>query len=65
MSDKDNNIETVQFEKHDSPTIHFNMDHQECGKLFKKDGLLHFEGDVDKSAQVLFEEVCRMYNNER
>jgi hypothetical protein len=43
--------------------IVFNIqDNEAIGKLFKKDGLLCFEGDLDKSAEVLFKYVCEMFN---
>lgn len=32
----------------------------EIGKLYLKDGKLHFTGDVDKSAQIFIDEVNRL-----
>lgn len=34
----------------------------ECGRLFMKDEKLHFEGDVDKSAEVFFDSVKHLFN---
>lgn len=43
--------------------IVFNIgDNKAIGKLFKKDGKLCFDGDVNSSAQVLFNLVCDMFN---
>jgi len=35
---------------------------KEIGRLFPKDGKLHFEGDADESAVVFFDAVIRLYN---
>ena len=32
------------------------------GRFFEKDGKLHFEGDVDKSAEIFVREVIRLFN---
>lgn len=43
-----------------------NMDsNKKHGRLFQKDGKLHFEGDVDKPAQVLFDNVCDKWNKQK
>ena len=34
------------------------------GKLYEKDGKLHFEGDVDKSARVFFEHLISVNGSE-
>ena len=34
----------------------------EVGRFFEKDGKLHFEGDVDKSAEIFVKEIIRMFN---
>lgn len=32
------------------------------GKLYFENGKMFFSGDLDKSAEILFKEVCRMFN---
>ena len=54
------------FELIDTNSIIFNLGSstEEVGRLFKKDGLLCFDGDLDSSAIVLFEYVCKMFNKD-
>ena len=42
--------------------IAFIMDGKEVGQLKVIDGKLTFEGCLDKSAKILFEYICRMFN---
>ena len=45
-------------------SITFSLDsNKECGKLFMKDGLLTFEGNVDESAAILFKHVTDTFND--
>jgi hypothetical protein len=46
-------------------TITFSLDNTEeaIGQLYKEDGLLCFRGNMEKSAEVLFEYVCKIYND--
>jgi len=34
----------------------------EVGRFFEKDGKLHFEGNVDESAQIFVKEVIRLFD---
>jgi len=38
----------------------FNDDGKVIGRLFKKEGKLNFEGDVEKSAKIFFDAVIKM-----
>lgn len=44
-------------------TIQFHFENATVGKLFEKNGKIHFEGDVDQSAQILFDQVVKLCNN--
>jgi len=48
-----------------SYSINFNIPNEIYGKLYQKDGKLHFEGDVDKSAQIFFDNVCKIWLNKK
>ena len=37
---------------------------KEVGRLSVEDGVMTFTGDVDESAEVMFETICSQYNNE-
>lgn len=45
-------------------TITFSLDYKtgSDGELYLEDGIMKFKGDVDKSAEVLFNAVCNMWN---
>jgi len=43
--------------------IFHGQDNKEIGRLYPKDGKLHFEGDADESAKVFFSSVSYLYNN--
>lgn len=46
-------------------STYFNSPNETYGKLFKKDGKLHFEGDVDKSAKVFFDNICDKWDKQK
>jgi hypothetical protein len=56
----------VTLEMIETNSIVFNLGSstEEVGRLFKKNDLLCFEGDLDSSAIVLFELVCNMFNKD-
>lgn len=39
-------------------------DNNLIGKLSVRNGKMHFEGDVDESAKLFFECVCKVYDRE-
>ena len=45
-------------------SIHISEPPEEVGRLSIKDGVMTFTGDVDESAEVMFETICTKYNNE-
>lgn len=36
----------------------------EVGRLYVSNQKLYFSGNLDESAQILFKEVCRMFNKD-
>ena len=59
-----NNSETTKFINNTEPiAITFNVGGS-GGSLYLKDNKMHFKGDLDISAQVLFKQVCTMWNKE-
>ena len=46
-----------------STEITITFEGKQVGRLFLKGGKLHFEGEVDKSAEIFFQAVCVQYLN--
>ena len=57
-------ITTVPEQPFDPPTINFSDRHNNTiGTLYFEDDTMNFKGDVHKSARVLFEYVCSLWND--
>lgn len=65
FADDNKNLFTIDNTQYINPTqITFSLSGQQDGRLFFKDGKLYFEGNVDQSARIFFDQVIKIYEKE-